>query len=147
MSSREHVYFQSRHTPAEFAAAIAPALGMTVIRGGRGETFLSRPLPDGGAVGGELRVNELADPGEPSYLDVFPLVLELGITVGDRARQLAEARGLFTELARVSPVPIALVRGYDFLLGAADGGNGLVWFPENVTPYSEDREMWLPFQP
>jgi hypothetical protein len=147
LSTQEHVYFHSGRSAAEFAAEIGPAVGMAVIRGGRGEIFLSRPLPDGGAVGGELRANELADPGEPSFLDVFPLVLDLGITVGDRGRQLAEARGLFTELAEVSPVPVALVRGYDFLLGTADGRKRLVWFPENVTPYAEDRETWLPFQP
>ncbi|GIE29041.1 hypothetical protein Ait01nite_020860 [Actinoplanes italicus] len=147
MSTQEHVYFHSRHSPPEFAAAIAPAIGMAVIRGGRGETFLSRPLPGGGAVGGELRANELAGPGEPSFLDVFPLVLDLGITIGDRGRQLAEARTLFTELARASPVPVALVRGYDFLLGVAEGGKGPVWFPENITPYAEDQQMWLPFQP
>ncbi|WP_093622259.1 hypothetical protein [Actinoplanes philippinensis] len=147
MSTQEHVYFHAEHSVAEFAAVIGPAVGMAVIRGGRGETFLSRPLPDGGAVGGELRANELADPAEPSFLDVFPLVLDLGITIGDRGRQLAEARALFTELARVSPVPVALVRGYDYLLAAAGAGDRLVWFPENVTPYAEDREMWLPFQP
>ncbi|MEU4158162.1 hypothetical protein [Actinoplanes sp. NPDC026670] len=147
MSTQEHVYFHSGHSAADFAAEIGPAVGMTVIRGGRGEIFLSRPLPDGGAVGGELRANELADPGEPSFLDVFPLVLDLGITIGDRGRQLAEARALFTELAGASSVPVALVRGYDFLLGAAAGAKKLVWFPENVTPYAEDRETWLPFQP
>jgi hypothetical protein len=147
VSTQEHVYFHSEHSAAAFAAEIGPAVGMAVIRGGRGETFLSRPLPDGGAVGGELRANELADPVEPSFLDVFPLVLDLGITIGDRGRQLAEARALFAELAGVSPVPVALVRGYDFLLGTADGSKKLVWFPENVTPYAEDRETWLPFQP
>jgi hypothetical protein len=147
MSTQEHLYFHSRHAPSAFAAGVAPAVGMAVIRGRHGETFLSRPLPGGGAVGGELRANEPADPGEPSFLDVFPLVLDLGVTIGDRGRQLAEARALFTELAQVSPVPVALVRGYDFLLGTADGGKGLVWFPENVTPYAEDRQMWLPFQP
>jgi hypothetical protein len=147
LSTQEHIYFHSGRSAAEFAAEIGPAVGMTVIRGGRGVTFLSRPLSDGGAVGGELRANELADPGEPSFLDGFPLVLDLGITIGDRGRQLAEARGLFTELAGVSPVPVALVRGYDFLLGVADGDKKLVWFPENITPYAEDRETWLPFQP
>ncbi|MEU8656187.1 hypothetical protein [Actinoplanes philippinensis] len=126
MSTQEHVYFHSEHSAAEFAAVIGPAVGMAVIRGGRGETFLSRALPDGGAVGGELRANELADPAEPSFLDVFPLVLDVGITIGDRGRQSAEARALFTELAGVSPVPVALVHGYDFLLGAADGGKKLV---------------------
>jgi hypothetical protein len=147
LSTQEHVYFHSGRGAAEFAAEIGPAVGMAVIRGVRGETFLSRPLSDGGAVGGELRPNELADPGEPSFLDVFPLVLDVGITIGDRGRQLAEARALFTEFAGVSGVPVALVRGYDFLLGAADGGKRLIWFPENITPYLEDRETWLPFQP
>ncbi|MDI6105297.1 hypothetical protein QLQ12_42620 [Actinoplanes sp. NEAU-A12] len=147
MSTQEHVYFHSLRPPPDFAAEIAPAVGLTVIRGGNGETFLSRPLPESGAVGGELHVNDLADPGEPSFLDVFPLVLDLGITAGDRGRQLAEARALFTELAGVCPVAIALVRGYDFLMGVADRGTGLVWFPENVTPYAEHRETWLPFRP
>lgn len=147
MSTQEHFYFHSQHGPPEFAAAIAPTVGMTVIRGNGGETYLSRPLPDGGQIGGELHVNDLVDDDEPSFLDVFPLVLDLGITVPGRGRQLAEARALFTELAAVSPVPLALVRGYDFLIGVAGRATGLLWFPEGVTPYSEHRETWLPFQP
>ncbi|WP_430783170.1 hypothetical protein [Actinoplanes sp. G11-F43] len=147
MSTQEHVYFQADHGPPRFAAEIAPVVGMTVIRGDGGETYLSRPLPDGGQVGGELHANDLVEPGEPSFLDVFPLVLDVGITIPGRGRQLAVARALFTELAGVSPVPVALVRGYDFLIGVAGRTTGLIWFPEGVTPYAEHRDTWLPFQP
>lgn len=147
MSTREHVYFHSHHGPPRFAAEIAPAVGMTVIQGENGGVYLSRPLRDGGHVGGELRTNDLIEPGEPSFLDVFPLVLELGTTVPGRGRQLAEARALFTELAEVSPVPVVLVRGYDFLVGVAGREVGLLWFPEGVTPYAEHQEIWLPFRP
>ena len=80
MSTREHLYFHTRQSPPAFAAAIAPGLGMAVIRGGYGAIRLSRPLPDGGAAGGELRANELADPAEPSFLDVFPLVRSRSVT-------------------------------------------------------------------
>ncbi|SDT69533.1 hypothetical protein [Actinoplanes derwentensis] len=147
MSTQEHFYFQSQHGPPEFAAEIAPAVGMTVFQGVDGATYLSRPLPDGGQVGGELHTNDLIDGDDPSFLDVFPLVLDLGITVPGRGRQMFEARALFTELAEVSPVPVALVRGYDFLIGIAGLATGLLWFPEGITPYADHREVWLPFQP
>lgn len=147
MSTREHVYFHSHRSPSEFAAEFAGAVGMTVLRGEHGETYLSRPLPDGGELGGELHANDLADPEEPSFLDVFPLVLDVGVTVPGRGRQLAEARALFTELAEVCPVAVALVRGYDFLLGTASRSVGLLWFPEGVTPYAEHRAAWAPFRP
>ena len=147
MSDLEHVYFLSRSSPPAFAAEIAGPVGMTVIRGERGETYLSRPSPEGGAMGGELRRNDLADPEEPSFLDVFPLVLDLGVTGAGRGRRLAEARGFFTELAGISPVPVALVRGFDFLVGVAARETGLLWFPEGVTPYAEHRRVWSRFQP
>ncbi|GAA1603099.1 hypothetical protein [Actinoplanes couchii] len=92
-------------------------------------------------------ISDVFSDDEPSFLDVFPLVLAVGITVPDRDRQLAEARALFTELAAISPVPVALVRGYDFLIGTASSSTGLLWFPDNTIPYLEHRETWLPFQP
>lgn len=147
MSDLEHVYFRSPHSPADFAAEIAGVVGMRVIRGEHGETYLSRPLPEGGAMGGELHTNDLVDPAEPSFLDVFPLVLDLGVTVPGRGRRLAEARAFFAELAGVCPVPVALTRGFDFLVGVGARETGLLWFPEGVTPYAEHRRAWSPVQP
>ncbi|MEU4424328.1 hypothetical protein AB0F81_27215 [Actinoplanes sp. NPDC024001] len=143
MSTQEHVYLYSPRKPAELAGELASTIKMRIVDGERGETFLSRPLPDGsGDVGGELHRNDLADPD--SFAGAFALVLDVGVTGGDRDQQIAEARKLFTDLSESNLVAAALVRGHDFLIGFTSPSTGLIWLPEGITPYAEDRDVWLP---
>ena len=74
------------------------------------------------------------------------MVLDVWHTGRDAALQLREASMIFEELAGVVTFPLALVRGYDFLIATFSPARGVVWLPEKTTPYAEDRAVWSPFR-
>jgi hypothetical protein len=151
LSTQEHIYIDARESPAQLADQLAPLIGATVVHGDHGDVYLSRPARDGvGSVGGEIYSNDAADSDagidDESFLDSFPVVLDVGYTGRDRDIQFREATDLFVELAAKVPLRMALVRGYDFLIAVSSPITGLVWLPEETTPYAPDRARWLPFR-
>jgi hypothetical protein len=152
MSTQEHIYIDTSERPAELAGRLADALGMSVTRGDDAEVYLSRPALDGsGNVGGELYVNDTADPDaapeEESLLDSFPIVFDVGYTGRDREVQFREAMNVFRELVDKVPLTMAFMRGYDFLVAVHKPGQDPVWLPAKTTPYEEDRSAWLSLRP
>jgi hypothetical protein len=151
LSSQEHIYLGGDQSPEATADMLARLLGMSVVRGERGEVYLSRPARNGdGQVGGEIYLNDLADkdagPDEESLPDSYPLVFDVGYTRRNRDVQFSEAKALFAEMSAALPQPLVLVRGEDLLVGYSSAATGLVWLPDGVTPYARDRDTWLPFK-
>ena len=152
MSTQEHVFLDSAMSPLAIAEWFAPLLGMEIRAGAQGEVYLSRPARLGeGEVGGEVYPNFLADPDagvqDASLIDDFPAVFDVGYTGRDEAVQDDEARALFAELSARVPIAMALVHGFDILVGVSDAAHGLVWLPPGTTPDFRDRAAWERYRP
>jgi hypothetical protein len=152
LSTLEHIYIYTDESPEHVAARLSSLLGMDISHDDDGRVYLSRQAHGReGAVGGEVYRNYIADPDatgqDESLIDRFPIVFDVGYTRRNADIQLDEATRLFTELSSMASPPMAMLHGVDSLIAVSTPETGLVWLPEQTTPYPPDRERWLPYVP
>ncbi|MEV7629156.1 hypothetical protein [Actinoplanes sp. NPDC089786] len=151
MSTQEHIYLMTELSPEALAVQIAPLAGLEIRHGRRDQLILVRAARLGpGEVGGELYRNAVETDwrtnAERSFIDAFPIVLDVGYTGRDEEIQRAEARLLFGELS-AAPILTALVQSLDLLLAVSHPEFGMIMMPEGTTPDDEHRDLWLPYLP
>lgn len=152
MASREHIFLSVGGDPEAVASWVASRLGMVVKRDETGSVYVFRPAyAHPGEIGGRIRENVVADPapelGEESLTDDFDKILDVHYTGRDAAIQRDEAKRLFVDLSSASSSPMALLEGFEIVLGAFTADSGVVWLPAGTTPEYPDRDLWAAYRP